>query len=209
MTLIDFFLNFPFVSLLSVRSGDWYGLFSFWWKSLGNMLCRWNGELFDVLFLVFHLSLLFFFLFCWFCWCILAHKSALHPLMLCCSRWGFEFDTNLLSFDYVNLLKNSSSQHIILNRRCPCLLESAELVCIFSLSSSVYLRDLCKHTHTLVLPHTDLQHTHGVVSAQDFQCIFTRLIFCQQDISPAGLCWASQLEWNWVNAAFFYWLEMN
>ncbi len=39
--------NFVFhlLSLLSVRSGDWYGLFSVWWKSPGDMLCRWNGNL--------------------------------------------------------------------------------------------------------------------------------------------------------------------
>lgn len=104
--------SFPF-SLLSVRSSDWFGLFSFWWMSPGNLLWRWNGELFLSLFLVHSYCS---------CWCMLTHKSTFHPLGLCYSWHGYEYDW----FCYLNLLKTPSSQHIILSHRCPSFLESAD-----------------------------------------------------------------------------------
>lgn len=58
----DLIFIFHLFSLLSPRSSDWYGLFSFWWESPGNMFWRWNGELLSAVFLsVFHLFLLSFF----------------------------------------------------------------------------------------------------------------------------------------------------
>lgn len=78
---------FHLCSPLSVRSSDWYGLFSFWWMSPGNLLWRWNGELSVFLFHSYCSS-----------WCILTHKSTFHPLGLCCSWHGCECDMNLIGF---------------------------------------------------------------------------------------------------------------
>lgn len=43
-SLMPFWMCFP-SSLL--RSCDWHGLLSFWWQPAGDLLCRWNGQLFD------------------------------------------------------------------------------------------------------------------------------------------------------------------
>lgn len=48
-------------------------------------------------------------------------------------------------------------------------------VCIFRLSSSVYLRDLSKHTQLLL--HTDFQHIH--THSSGLQCTLILLIFSQ------------------------------
>lgn len=81
-----------------------------------------------------------------------------------------------------------------------------EWVCIFRLSSSVYLRELCKHTQ--LLPHTDLQHTHprththqSGLQCPAFAAYFhsSHLLPTGHIVSPTGLCRASKFEWNWVN----------
>lgn len=112
----------------SVRSSDWYGLFSFWWKYPGNLLWRWNGELFRALLFAFHLFLFsssyFFFI------VLVAVYLHVGPLSILS---GFAVPGRAVNmiwtcsvFCYLNLLKTPSSQHIIPSHRCPSLLESAE-----------------------------------------------------------------------------------
>lgn len=153
-----------FIPLLSVRSSDWYGLFSFWWKYPGNLLWRWNGELFCALLFAFHLFLFsssyFFFI------VLVAVYLHVGPLSILsgfvvpgravnmiwtCSVFCYfkPFEDALLSAHY------PQPQVSKLTGICWVW------VCIFRLSSSVY--------------HTDLQHTHW----SGLQCTLILLIFSQ------------------------------
>lgn len=122
-SLLPLWMCFP-SSLL--RSCDWHGLLSFWWQPAGDLLCRWNGQLFD-----FYLSFVHLFL-----WVVLPRFSRT-LLLLAGSRLA----------SVIQSLPPLSTQVSELAGIC------SARVCVFRLSSSVYLRDPSKYTE---LPQTHM-----------------------------------------------------
>ncbi len=110
---------------------------------------------------------------------------------------------------YLSLLKAHSSQHIILSHRCPSLLESAECGSASSDSAARFTSGSCVNTHNYCHTQTynSPTHTHTHRHQSGLQCPAfeahfhsSHLLPTGHIVSPTGLCWASELEWNWVNA---------
>lgn len=156
------FVIFHLFSLFDARSCDWYGLFSFWRESSGHMLCRWNGELFNAIFLlVFHLFLLSSSLsLYWSCVILLqstyseGHASSSVDLLFLAGLMKYE---PLCFLNHLNLFEDSIPSAHHPRPQVPRLTGICWVWArVFKLSSLVYLRDLCKHTQ--LLPHADPAH---------------------------------------------------
>lgn len=155
-SLKPFWMCFP-SSLL--RSCDWLGLLSVWRQPAGDLLCRWDGQLFDV-----YLSFVHFVL------CAGLPRSSWTLLLLAGSR----------SASVIQSLPPVSTQVSELAGICWAR------VCVFRLSSSVYLRDPSKYTE---LPQT---HVLDCSHLSFFSSLASRT------------CFSPDSKWD-----CFYWLKVN